>query len=228
MHGVPSGRMSAGSTGKQVSFMFVLQQRLQAFSTKKKGGIVGRSCKMKNRLTYITHAALQPLSLAVRGAFPEATLSTFLTVRPVRHRWTAWTLCMHSRTLRFLLTCRILRFSALHAFCHVLAVLTTRWIFITKSYLLGFFLHSFPCTYLHTANCFLLNLQSLSQHGSLSSVPNKPASHSSSPSTRRFPQKLSSGSEKHRPDLACRTLRMDRRLHGENRWNFQKILTIFF
>ena len=45
---------------------------------------------------------------------------------------------------------------------------------------------------------------------------NLPASHSSSPSTRRFPQKLSSGSVKHRDDFASKTLRIKRRLHGEN------------
>lgn len=72
-------------------------------------------------------------------------------------------------------------------------------------------------SYLQTANCLRLNLQSLSQQGSLSSVPKRPASHSSSPSTLRLPQKLSSGSEKQRPDFACNTLRIDRRLHGEKR-----------
>lgn len=69
-------------------------------------------------------------------------------------------------------------------------------------------------TYLHIA--LGRNLQSLSQQISLSSVPNKPASHSSPPSTLRLPQKLSSGSEKQRPDLAWRTFRIDRRLQGEN------------
>lgn len=74
--------------------------------------------------------------------------------------------------------------------------------------------------YLHTAPWFLRSLQFLSQHASLSSVPRSPASHSSSPSTRKFPQNDSSGSEKHRPDLACNTFLIDRRLHGENRWMF--------
>lgn len=56
----------------------------------------------------------------------------------------------------------------------------------------------------------------MSQHESLSSVPNKPASHSSLPSTLRLPQNDSSGSEKQRADLACKTLRIDRKLQGEN------------
>lgn len=60
------------------------------------------------------------------------------------------------------------------------------------------------------------NLQFSSQHESVSSDPRRPASHSSSPSTRKFPQKLSSGSVKQREDLAKRTLRINRRLHGEN------------
>ena len=50
-----------------------------------------------------------------------------------------------------------------------------------------------------------LNLQFSSQHESVSSDPSKPASHSSSPSTRKFPQKLSSGSVKHLDDLASNT-----------------------
>ena len=52
---------------------------------------------------------------------------------------------------------------------------------------------------------FVLNLQFSSQQASVSSDPRRPASHSSSPSTRRFPQKLSSGSVKHRDDLARST-----------------------
>lgn len=60
------------------------------------------------------------------------------------------------------------------------------------------------------------SLQFLSQHKSLSSVPRRPASHSSSPSTLKFPQNDSSGSEKQRPDLACKTFLIDRKLHGEN------------
>lgn len=55
---------------------------------------------------------------------------------------------------------------------------------------------------LQTAPWFFLSLQFLSQHISLSSVPSNPASHSSPPSTRKLPQKLSSGSEKQRPDFA--------------------------
>lgn len=70
--------------------------------------------------------------------------------------------------------------------------------------------------YLHRAPCALLSLQFLSQHESLSSVPNRPASHSSLPSTLRLPQNDSSGSEKQRADLACNTLRIERKLHGEN------------
>ena len=50
-----------------------------------------------------------------------------------------------------------------------------------------------------------LSLQFSSQHESVSSDPRRPASHSSSPSTRRLPQKLSSGSVKHRVDFARRT-----------------------
>lgn len=84
--------------------------------------------------------------------------------------------------------------------------------------------HRYSLTsYLHIA--LLRSLQSLSQHASLSSVPSKPASHSSSPSTRKLPQKLSSGSEKQRPDLACNTFLMDRRLHGENRYKSRSLFT---
>ena len=50
-----------------------------------------------------------------------------------------------------------------------------------------------------------LSLQFSSQQESVSSEPRRPASHSSSPSTLRLPQKLSSGSVKHRLDLAKRT-----------------------
>lgn len=78
--------------------------------------------------------------------------------------------------------------------------------------------------YLHIA--FGLSLQSLSQQISLSSVPNKPASHSSPPSTLKFPQKLSSGSEKQRPDFACRTFLIDRKLHGENLWKELSLFTV--
>lgn len=74
---------------------------------------------------------------------------------------------------------------------------------------------------LQTAPWPLRSLQFLSQHWSLSSVPNKPASHSSSPSTRKFPQNDSSGSEKQRPDFACKTFLMARRLQGENRCKFK-------
>lgn len=70
---------------------------------------------------------------------------------------------------------------------------------------------------LHKAPWFRRSLQFLSQHASLSSVPRRPASHSSSPSTRKLPQNDSSGSEKHRPDFACSTLRIARKLHGEKR-----------
>ena len=76
---------------------------------------------------------------------------------------------------------------------------------------------------LHTAPWLRRNLQFLSQHASLSSVPNNPASHSSSPSTRRFPQNDSSGSEKHLPDFAWSTLRIDLKLHGENLWKKKKL-----
>lgn len=69
---------------------------------------------------------------------------------------------------------------------------------------------------LHIAPWFRRNLQFLSQQASLSSVPSKPASHCSSPSTRKLPQNDSSGSEKHRPDFACNTLRIERKEHGEN------------
>lgn len=69
---------------------------------------------------------------------------------------------------------------------------------------------------LQTAPWLRRSLQFLSQQASLSSVPRRPASHCSSPSTRRLPQKDSSGSEKHRPDLAWRTLRMERSEQGEN------------
>jgi len=69
---------------------------------------------------------------------------------------------------------------------------------------------------LHAAPWLRRSLQFLSQQASLSSVPSNPASHSSSPSTRKLPQKDSSGSEKQRPDLACSTLRIDRKLQGEN------------
>lgn len=69
---------------------------------------------------------------------------------------------------------------------------------------------------LHMAPWLRRSLQFLSQHESLSSVPSRPASHCSSPSTRKLPQNDSSGSEKQRPDLACRTLRMERREQGEN------------
>lgn len=75
---------------------------------------------------------------------------------------------------------------------------------------------------LQTAPWFRRNLQFLSQHASLSSVPKRPASHCSSPSTRRFPQKDSSGSEKQRPDFAWRTFRMARSEHGENFWITKK------
>lgn len=75
---------------------------------------------------------------------------------------------------------------------------------------------------LQTAPWFRLNLQFLSQHGSSSSM--RPASHSSSPSTLKFPQNDSSGSEKHLPDLACKTLRIDRRLQGENLWKNKQII----
>ena len=68
--------------------------------------------------------------------------------------------------------------------------------------------------YLHME--FSLSLQFSSQQASLSSLPNSPASHSSSPSTRRLPQKLSSGSVKHREDLASRTFRINRKEQGEN------------
>ncbi|MFN9942346.1 MAG: hypothetical protein ACK56I_23025 [bacterium] len=54
------------------------------------------------------------------------------------------------------------------------------------------------------------------QQGSRSSEPSRPASHSSSPSTRRLPQNDSSGSVKHRDDLASNTLRMNRSEQGEN------------
>ena len=70
--------------------------------------------------------------------------------------------------------------------------------------------------YLQTAPCPRRSLQNLLQQLSLSSVPSKPASHSSFFSTRKLPQKDSWGSEKHRPDFACNTLRMDLRLQGEN------------
>lgn len=70
--------------------------------------------------------------------------------------------------------------------------------------------------YLQTAPELRLSLQTLSQQASLSSVPNNPASHSSSPSTLKLPQNDSSGSEKHLPDFACSTFLIDRKLHGEN------------
>lgn len=71
--------------------------------------------------------------------------------------------------------------------------------------------------YLQTAPWFLRSLQFLSQQASLSSVPSNPASHSSSPSTRKLPQNDSSGSEKQRPDFACNTFLIDLKLHGEKR-----------
>ena len=52
---------------------------------------------------------------------------------------------------------------------------------------------------------FALSLQFSSQQESVSSDPKRPASHSSSPSTRRLPQNDSSGSVKQREDLAKRT-----------------------
>jgi len=76
---------------------------------------------------------------------------------------------------------------------------------------MGLILH-----YLQTAIGLRRSLQFLSQHESLSSVPKRPASHSSSPSTLKLPQNDSSGSEKQRPDLACKTFLIDRKLHGEN------------
>lgn len=39
MHGVPSGKISLGSTGEHVLFMFILQHLLQVFSTVKQAKI---------------------------------------------------------------------------------------------------------------------------------------------------------------------------------------------
>jgi hypothetical protein len=78
------------------------------------------------------------------------------------------------------------------------------------------YINEYTIYYLQTAPC--RSLQFLSQQLSLSSVPKRPASHSSSPSTLKFPQNDSSGSEKQRPDLACKTFLIDRKLHGENLW----------
>ena len=67
---------------------------------------------------------------------------------------------------------------------------------------------------LHTAPW--RNVQFGRQHESESSVPSKPASHCSFPSTRKFPQNDSSGSEKQRSDFVNSTFLIDRKLHGEN------------
>lgn len=71
---------------------------------------------------------------------------------------------------------------------------------------------------LHMAPTFRLRLQNLSQQGSESSEPKRPASHSSLPSTRKLPQKDSSGSVKQRPAFASKTARIERSEHGENLW----------
>lgn len=71
---------------------------------------------------------------------------------------------------------------------------------------------------LHMAPTLRLRLQNLSQQGSESSEPKRPASHSSLPSTRKLPQKDSSGSVKQRPALASNTARIERSEQGENLW----------
>lgn len=79
--------------------------------------------------------------------------------------------------------------------------------------------------YLHTAAGRRVQLGR--QHWSESSVPSNPASHCSFPSTRKFPQKDSSGSEKQRSDFVSKTFRIDLRLQGENFCKLQKSWVVF-
>lgn len=172
-------------------------------------------------LTDVTHATLFPLCFTIRYTLSTTTLTTFQARCTIGHRRTGGTIGWFAGTSRFLLTSRILSVSTFHIGWHELTVLTT-WrvlIAIERNTSNGNFSRILAIKkhiYLHTAPWPRLNLQNLLQQLSLSSVPNKPASHSSFFSTRKLPQNDSWGSEKHRPDFAWSTLRIERRLQGEN------------
>lgn len=181
MHGVPSERMSGGSTGKHVSLMLMRQHLLHA------------SCMMSH---------MQLCSPCV---------SQYGMHFPLRHWPRSWQVVPSTMGGDFghsdwppeqRASCSQVAYCASRHFTPAVI----NWQFWQHGEFLS----------LQTAPWLRRSLQFLSQHASLSSVPKRPASHCSSPSTRKLPQNDSSGSEKQRPDLACSTLRIDRSEHGEN------------
>lgn len=81
-------------------------------------------------VTYVAHATLQALGLAVRRALAAPAFSALLAIGPVRHRGTSRTLRLRARALRFLLASRVLRFAALGAFRQELATLAARRVLV--------------------------------------------------------------------------------------------------
>lgn len=189
MHGVPSGSISGGSTGKHVSLILIRQHLLHA-SWMISHIQLCKPCVSQYGIHFPTRhcpRSWQMVPSAIGGDFGQSAC-------PPEH----------------LASCSQVAYCASRHF----TPLGMYWQFWQHGEFLS----------LHTAPWFRRNLQFLSQHASLSSVPSRPASHCSSPSTRRLPQNDSSGSEKQRPDFAWRTFRIDRNEHGENFYNGRFIL----
>lgn len=86
-------------------------------------------------LTYIAHATLLSLRLAIRSAFSIFAFPSLLAVCPVGHRRALGALGLKTRAPGFLLAGRVLRFAAFHPFqLHVLAVLAAWGILIAGGF----------------------------------------------------------------------------------------------
>lgn len=84
-------------------------------------------------LTYIAHAALQPLRLAKRDTFTPFALAALLAARAVVHGGTLGALRLRARALRLLFASGVLRLPALHVASHVLTVLATGGVLVTAN-----------------------------------------------------------------------------------------------
>lgn len=152
MQGVPSDRMSGGSTGKHVSLMLIRQHRLHAS-------------------WIMSHIQLC-----------KPWVSQYGMHFPLRHWPRSWHVVPSTIGGDFghsdwppeqRASCSHVAYCASRHFTPAVIY----WQFWQHGEFLS----------LQTAPWFRRNLQFLSQHASLSSVPSKPASHCSSPSTRKLP-----------------------------------------
>lgn len=83
-------------------------------------------------LTYITHAALHALSLAVGDTLAATTLASLRTTGAITHGQRPGTLGWQPCAARLLLACGVLCLTAGQTRWHVLAVLAARWVLVTE------------------------------------------------------------------------------------------------